>query len=46
MIQRKKELSELSVAAGESWITDLSDAELRELFSTSATGAGTSSGKA
>ena len=46
MIQRNRELSELSVAAGESRITDLSDAELRELFSTSVSGAGVSSGSA
>src|SRR5699024_5665037 len=31
MIQSKKELTELTVASGEQWITDLSNDELREL---------------
>lgn len=33
MIQSKKDLAELTVAGGEQWITELSDAELRELVS-------------
>ena len=33
MIQSKKELADLTVASGEQWITDLSDAELRDLVS-------------
>ena len=33
MIQAKKELAELTVADGERWITEFSDAELRELVS-------------
>jgi len=33
MIASKRELSELTVRSGESWIADLGDAELRELVS-------------
>ncbi|MGN8199566.1 SNF2-related protein [Salinisphaera sp. RV14] len=33
MIQSKKELADLTVASGERWITDLSDAELQDLVS-------------
>jgi SNF2 family DNA or RNA helicase len=32
MIQSKKELADLSVASGEQWITELSDAQLRDLL--------------
>src|SRR4030095_15432639 len=32
MIERKKELAEAIVGAGESWITEMSTAELRDLF--------------
>lgn len=32
MIQAKKELSDLTVAAGEQWITELSNRELKEVF--------------
>jgi uncharacterized Zn finger protein/superfamily II DNA or RNA helicase len=32
MIQRKKELADLTVASGETWIGELSDRELRQLF--------------
>jgi len=32
MLAAKKELAELTVSAGEHWITELSDRELRELF--------------
>jgi len=31
MLQSKKELANLTVTAGEKWVGDLSDAELREL---------------
>jgi hypothetical protein len=31
MIQSKKELADLTVASGEQWISELSDAELRDL---------------
>lgn len=31
MLQKKKELSNLAVTAGEKWVGDLSDTELREL---------------
>jgi SNF2 family DNA or RNA helicase len=33
LIQRKLALSEAIVGAGESWITELAPAELREMFS-------------
>lgn len=33
MIQQKKELAQLSVASGEQWIGELSNTELRQLFS-------------
>lgn len=33
MIQSKKELAELTVASGETWITELSDQDIRELVS-------------
>ena len=32
MIQQKKELANLTVTSGETWIGELSDRELRELF--------------
>ena len=32
MITRKRELSQLTVAAGENWVSELDDAELFELF--------------
>ena len=32
MIKGKRELAEMSVAAGESWLSTMSDSELRELF--------------
>ncbi len=32
MLTAKKELAELTVSAGEHWLTELSDRELRELF--------------
>jgi hypothetical protein len=32
MIQAKQELANLTVGTGESWITDLSNTELREIF--------------
>ncbi len=32
MIAKKRELSELSVTAGEKWISDLSDEELKDLL--------------
>ena len=35
MIQRKKKLAEMTVATGEKWIGELSDAELRDLVSLS-----------
>lgn len=36
MLQKKKELSDLTVQTGESWISDLEPAKLRELFALSA----------
>jgi len=36
MIDRKKGLADQVIGAGESWITELGDTELRELFSLSA----------
>ena len=33
MIKAKKELADLTVSTGEQWITELSDRELKELFS-------------
>jgi SNF2 family DNA or RNA helicase len=35
MIKSKKELADLTVATGEQWITELSDGELKEIFSLS-----------
>jgi SNF2 family DNA or RNA helicase len=35
MLAAKKELAALAVAVGEKWLTELSDRELRELFSLS-----------
>lgn len=35
MIKAKKELADLTVATGEQWITELSDRELKEIFSLS-----------
>jgi SNF2 family DNA or RNA helicase len=32
MIQAKQELANLTVGTGENWITDLSNTELREIF--------------
>jgi hypothetical protein len=32
MIQRKKQLADMTVATGESWIGKLSNKELREIF--------------
>lgn len=32
MIQKKKELADLSVASGETWLTEFDDGQLRELF--------------
>lgn len=32
MMSKKKELSDLSMSTGESWIADMSDEELRQLF--------------
>ena len=32
MIQQKKELADMTIATGESWIGDLSNKELNELF--------------
>ena len=35
MMQRKRELAELTVASGESWLGDLSSDELKDLFALS-----------
>ena len=32
MLQEKKNLADMTVATGESWIAKLSDAELEEIF--------------
>lgn len=40
MIRAKKELSDLTVAAGEQWITELSNRELKEIFRLSGGGRG------
>lgn len=35
MIKSKKELADMTVATGEQWITELSNKELKEIFSLS-----------
>jgi SNF2 family DNA or RNA helicase len=40
MIERKKEVAERIVGAGEGWLTELSNAELRQVFALSAEAVG------
>jgi len=40
MLERKKEVAERIVGAGEGWLTELSNAELREVFALSAEAVG------
>ena len=40
MLERKKDVAERVVGAGESWLTELSNAELRQVFALSAEAVG------